>query len=85
MAVPTNNRASFFDDDDLNIKFDWERLEKSPFKDILNHEPILRDTLSRTEANSQTVSVTTCFFLYQRCIVQFKVYLSFYDKEVLTL
>lgn len=74
MANSPQSRASFFDDDDLNIKFDWEKSEKSPYKDILNQHPILRDNLTRTQANSQS-TVPGSYVLYQRCIVQTKVQL----------
>ncbi len=72
MATTTNNRASFFDDDDLNINFQWEKLEKSAFKDTLKHKPLLADTLTRTQSNPSN-PIQGHFLLYQRCIIQFKV------------
>jgi len=71
MATTSNYRGSFFDDDDLNIQFEWNKLEKTPFRDILNHKPILKDTLNKSLAQVPTQS-TACFMLFQRCIVQLK-------------
>lgn len=65
-------RPSFFDDDDLEIKFDWEKLEKTRYSGILQHTPLQSETWTRTLANSQT-TVQAFFCLYPRVIVQFKV------------
>ena len=75
MANSPQGRASFFDDDDLNIKFEWVKIEKSPYSDILHQQPLQRDNLIRTQANSQQ-AVPGFFMLYPRCIVQFKVALT---------
>lgn len=66
-------RTSFFDDDDLNLKFEWTKLEKTPYSEILNQHPLQRDNLSRTQPNTPT-QIQGYFLLYNRCIVQFKVY-----------
>lgn len=65
-------RQSFFDDDNLDIKFDWVKLDKSPYANILHETPLQKDNLTRTNANSQT-TFQAYFQLYRRCLVQFKV------------
>ena len=72
MATQASTRTSFFDDDDLNIKFEWEKLDKGPFRDALKHNPFLRDTLTRSQTSSSSL-IQGYFLLYQRCIIQFKV------------
>ncbi len=41
-----NSRSSFFDDDDLNIKFEFRKIEKRDAKDLGN-PPICKDGLTR--------------------------------------
>ena len=72
MATITNARTSFFDDDDLNIKFEWDKLEKTPFKDILKHTPLITGILNKAQANSSNIAAGY-FLLFPRCIVHFKV------------
>lgn len=66
-------RQSFFDDDNLDIKFDWEKLTKVAHFELLTHPPILKETWTRTQANS-TTTVQGHFYLYERFMVQFKVF-----------
>mmetsp|Transcript_42367 Transcript_42367/g.49072 ORF Transcript_42367/g.49072 Transcript_42367/m.49072 type:complete len:647 (-) Transcript_42367:253-2193(-) len=74
MAVTNNSppgRQSFFDDDNLDIKFDWQKVEKPSLFEILKHNPLRKDTWTRTQANSQT-TVQGYFLLYPRHLYQFK-------------
>lgn len=71
-AAPSVGRTSFFDDDNVDIKFDWTKLEKTPYNDVLNQHPLQRDNLTRTQLNGST-SLQCYFLLYSRCIIQFKV------------
>ena len=63
---------SFFDDDNLDIKFEWGPLEKPACANILDQPPLQKDMWTRTLSDSQT-TVEAYFLLYKRCIIQFKV------------
>ena len=65
-------RQSFFDDDNLDIKFDWVKVEKPAHHQALSHPPILKEIWTRTLANSQT-TVQAYYVLYERFLVQYKV------------
>lgn len=65
-------RQSFFDDDNLEITFDWSKIGKPAHYDVLEHQPLQKDIWTRTLPNSQT-TVQAQFYLYERHLVQFKV------------
>jgi hypothetical protein len=73
-----NNRTSFFDDDDLNITFEFRKPEKKDAKD-LNSPPTLRDVLTRQNANSST-GQQGYYALHNRLLAYFKVRIVLFRK-----
>jgi hypothetical protein len=62
-----NGRTSFFDDDDLNVKFDFRKIEKKDTKDLIN-SPTVKEPLSR-----QIGGQTSIFALHGRLMAYYKV------------
>lgn len=63
----SNGRTSFFDDDDINVKFDFRKIEKKDSKDLVN-VPTVKEPLSR-----QIGGQTSTFALHQRLMAYYKV------------
>lgn len=57
-------RQSFFDDDNLDIKFDWVKLDKPSHYQVLARPSILKENWTRTLPNSQTT--VQGFFVYKK-------------------
>mmetsp|Transcript_54742 Transcript_54742/g.62927 ORF Transcript_54742/g.62927 Transcript_54742/m.62927 type:complete len:657 (-) Transcript_54742:48-2018(-) len=64
-------RQSFFDDDNLDIKFDWGKLEKVAHFELIKHQPLQKETWTRTTGGTSS-TVQAYFHLYERHLVQYK-------------
>jgi len=72
MASISNNRASFFDDDDLNVKFEWEKLEKTSFRNCFVSKPLVQGFFDRVQDDAKKTGFSGNFALFNRCIIQLK-------------
>ena len=79
MTSPTElPRISFFDDDDLNIRYEFQKPEKNQiFKELTSSPPTLIDQLFRKIISNST-GQQGYYGLIKRFIVYYKVYLYLY-------
>ena len=67
MQSETSARTSFFDDDDLNLKFEFVKPEKSHLK-YLNVSPSLKTALTRADTSEKGV-----YALHERILAFYEV------------
>ncbi len=72
IVITPQGRQSFFDDDNPELKFDWAKMDKTPYADIIHQTPLQSDNWIRTHPNLQT-PIQGYFLLYPRVLVQLKV------------
>jgi len=81
--TPVSTRPSFFDDDDLNLTYQFVKPEKTHQKD-LNHPPMLKDTLMKKLPGSATQS-EGFYAIHSRLLVCYKNSSSKIPESVLDL
>ena len=72
MQNENNPRTSFFDDDNLNLRFEFVKPEKSHYK-YLNSPPVFKSVLARQLTNSDNTE-KGLYVLHNRILALYEVH-----------